>query len=245
MATTAPAPGDYGIDAPGVVRTLFFAGLVLVILAFATKAQLGGLALPAEIVGAIMLGEAGLMIRTSRVTKRQEWDTILDGIELKGDERVLDVGCGTGLVSVLVARRLEKGRVTGVDIWQRKDQTGHSPHVAKRNVTAEGVASRVTIRDGDARELPFRDASFGLVLSSLVLHNIHSRADRARAVDEMARVLRPGGRIVIFDSGRTQEYATRLTAAGYSDVTRSKRNWALFPPARLVTATKPPSGQDS
>ncbi|MGH8933840.1 MAG: class I SAM-dependent methyltransferase [Egibacteraceae bacterium] len=240
METAAsPAPPDYGIDAPGVVRTLFFTGLVLVVLAFATRQQLGGFALPVEIVGAIMLAEAGLMIRTSRVTKRQEWETILDEMQLRGDERALDVGCGTGLVSVLAAHRLERGRVTGIDIWQKKDQTGHSPQIAKRNVTVEGVAARVTIRDGDARELPFRDASFDVVLSSLVLHNIHSRADRARSVDEMARVLRPGGRIAVLDVGRTQEYAARLRAAGLQDVIRSKRNWALFPPARLVTATKP------
>jgi arsenite methyltransferase len=179
------------------------------------------------------------MIRTSRVTKRQEWDEMLDRLGLRGNERVLDVGCGTGLVSVLAAKRLDRGKVTGVDVWRRKDISGNSVKTAKENAAAEGVAKRITFRQCDARDLSFGDHSFDVVLSSLALHNLPSRTERGRAIAEITRVLAPGGRVAILDMTRTHEYANRLREAGFVDVERSKRNWSLFPPARLVTATKP------
>ena len=230
---------QYGIDVPGVVRTLAFTGAFAIVLSIATRSSLGPFAIPLEAIGVILLGQVMLMIRTSRVTKRQEWDEILDRFGFRGNERVLDVGCGTGLVSVLAANRLDRGKVTGVDVWRRKDISGNSAKTAKRNATAEGVAKRITFRECDARELSFGDGSFDVVLSSLALHNLPSRTERGRAIQEIARVLTPGGRVAILDVTRTNEYMNRLREAGFDDVTRSKRNWSLFPPARLVTATKP------
>jgi len=55
-----------------------------------------------------------------------EWDRILDRLHLRGDEVVLDMGCGRGAVLTAVARRLTTGRVTGVDIWSKKDQSGNA-----------------------------------------------------------------------------------------------------------------------
>ena len=230
---------EYGVDAPNVVATLGISGMLAIVLAFTTKGMLGPIALPLEVVGVVLLAQCMLMIRTSRVTKRQEWNEILEGLKLRGNERVLDVGCATGLVSVLAAHRLDRGRVTGIDTWQRKYVSGNSIDTAKRNLAAEGVAKRVTLRKGDLLDLPFGDGSFDLVVSSLALHNFMARTDRARAIEEIVRVLHTGGRVVILDVTRTNEYADRLKAAGCEDVRRSKRNWALFPPARVVTATKP------
>jgi SAM-dependent methyltransferase len=237
--TAEVAEPQYGIDAPGVVRTLAITGVMAIVLSLATRATLGPFALPLEAIGVILLGQVMLMIRTSRVTKRQEWEEMLDGIGLRGNERVLDVGCGTGLVSVLAAKRLDRGKVTGVDVWRRKDISGNSAKTAKKNAAAEGVAKRITFRECDARELSFADGSFDVVLSSMALHNLPSRTERGRAIREIDRVLSPGGRVAILDVTRTHEYENRLREAGYDDIVRAKRNWGLFPPARLVTATKP------
>jgi hypothetical protein len=63
-------------------------------------------------------------------------------------------------VLTAVARRLTTGRVTGVDIWSTRDQSGNAREVTERNAALEGVADRVTIEAGDMRALPFPDASF-------------------------------------------------------------------------------------
>src|SRR5205823_1815953 len=133
-------------------------------------------------------------------------EALLDWLPWRGDEQVLDVGCGRGLFLVAAARRLKSGKATGVDIWQKVDQTGNRPEATWANARAEGVADRIEVRDGDARGLPFEDASFDVVLSSLALHNIPDAAGREQAVQEIDRVLKPGGRLLIWDIQATAEY---------------------------------------
>ncbi len=68
----------------------------------------------------------------------------------------------------------------------------------------EGVADKVEVQTGDARKLPFDDASFDVVLSSMALHNIYNAGERQTAVREIARVLKVGGRVLIVDVRHTQ-----------------------------------------
>jgi arsenite methyltransferase len=178
------------------------------------------------------------MVRSSRVGKLWERDRILDGLDLRGDERVLDVGCGRGLLLIGAAKRLTTGRAVGVDLWRRQDQAGNDPAATMANATAEGVAERVELRDGDARHPPFGDQTFDVVVSSLALHNIPDTTGRAAAIGEIARVLGPGGRVAILDFRSTGRCAAELAAAGLGDVRRSGRRFTLYPPVRVVTATK-------
>jgi methylase of polypeptide subunit release factors len=67
------------------------------------------------------LANTSSFLYTTRRGKFLEWDRILDRLHLRGDEGVLDMGCGRGSVLTAVARRLTTGRVTGVDIWSKKD----------------------------------------------------------------------------------------------------------------------------
>lgn len=102
---------------------------------------------------------------------------------------VLDVGTGPGVLVDEIARRRPDVRLTGVDL---------SPDMvaaAERNLRRFG--DRVTMRVGDVTDLPFPDGSFDLIVSSFSLHHWdHPEA----AVPELARVLRPGGRIYIYDA---------------------------------------------
>jgi arsenite methyltransferase len=84
-----------------------------------------------------------------------------------------------------------------------------------------GVAERVELRDGDARQLPFDDRSFDVVVSSMALHNIPGAGGRAAAVGEIVRVLKPGGHLAILDFRHTGQYAAVLAAAGLGEVHRS------------------------
>ena len=141
---------------------------------------------------------------------------------------------------VAVARRLTSGRVIGIDLWSTRDQSGNASDVTRRNASLEGVLDRVDIETGDMRALPFADGSFDLVVSSLAIHNIRGNADRARAVSEVCRVLKPGGRLVIADIRATALYARTLDAT----TTRRRLGWRFWygnpiAATSLVTATKP------
>lgn len=83
-----------------------------------------------------------------------------------------------------------------------------------------GVADRVEVKDGDAQRLPFADASFDAVVSSLVLHNIPSDGGRRQAIREIARVLKPGGRVAILDLRHTGDYVAVLRQSGLADARR-------------------------
>ena len=76
------------------------------------------------------------------------------------------------------------------------------------------MADRVEVHTGDARKLPFDDASFDVVLSSNALHNIYDAGDRKTAVREIARVLGSGGRVLIVDVRHLRQYAATLRDAG-------------------------------
>jgi arsenite methyltransferase len=181
---------------------------------------------------------------STRRGKLQVWDEILDGLRLRGDEQVLDIGCGRGAVLTAVARRLKSGRVTGVDLWSTHDQSGNARDVTLRNASLEGVRERVDIETGDMRALPFPDGTFEVVVSSLAIHNLRTNADRARAVAEAWRVLKPGGRLVIADIRATARYVRTLRELGAARVARRGLGWRFwygnpFAGTSLVTASKP------
>jgi len=124
---------------------------------------------------------------------------IFDSLALRGDEKVLDVGCGSGILLNGAAMRLTTGKATGIDIWAPHSGGGNLALLWK-NAKAEGVADRIEFKEADARNMPFEDASFNVVMSSGALHHIsHNFEDHERAVREMVRVLKPGGKIVIWD----------------------------------------------
>jgi len=222
---------DYGLDAPGVVRNLFLAaaaGLLLwgtAALGFWSGAVTLG---PVRLVAAPMGFWAGLgclamgawMVWTSKSGKIRERERLLDRVPWTGAERVLDVGCGRGLMLVGAAKRLTTGRATGIDIWQSEDLSGNRPEAPLENARREGVADRVAVETADMRKIPFPDAAFDVVVSSAAIHNLYDSAGRAKAIAEIARVLKPGGRAVIDDIRHGREYAAAFVSAGCSRVER-------------------------
>jgi arsenite methyltransferase len=241
---TSMRRGDYGFDAPYVLAA--FAALSVA----STVAALVAWAMHGEHLARVMTAYAAFFsvttacfLHTTRRGKFVEWARILDDLPLRGDERVLDMGCGRGAVLTAVARRLSTGRVTGIDLWT-SDQSGNARDVTLRNATIEGVADRVDVETGDMRALPYHDAAFGLVVSSMAIHNISGSAERRRAVAEGFRVLAPGGRFVIADIRATSSYADALRELGASDVRRRRLGWRFwwgtpFAATTLVTASKP------
>ena len=161
---------------------------------------------------------------------------------MRGDETLLDLGCGRGAVLLAAAKLLPNGRAIGVDIW-RADQTDNSQQNTLRNAELEGVAERVEVRTADITDLPFDDNSVDVIVSSLVVHNIPSPRARAKAISEAARVLRPGGHLVLADIWATRRHVRQLQQLGWTDARRRSLGWRMWwgpgLGTRLVTATKP------
>jgi arsenite methyltransferase len=231
---------DYGLDAPSLVRNFAIAGAALLAVGLALAlVGVAAFAGPLWLAGAMFLATSAAMLHSSRRGKLIERDRLLDGLDLRGDEDVLDVGCGRGLLLVGAAKRLPSGRAVGVDIWSQVDQSDNRRSATLATAEAEGVGERVEVVDADMRSLPFADASFDAVVSSLAIHNVSDADGREGACFEIARVLRPGGRVAILDLRATAEYAIALEDAGLVDVARSGRSFRMYPPVRVVTARRP------
>jgi SAM-dependent methyltransferase len=170
------------------------------------------------LLGALPLFFGLLMVVYALAGKVRTREHILGLADLRGDETVLDVGTGAGLLLVGAAKRVPRGKVIGIDLWASKDLSDNSAAATIRNSVVEGVSDRVTVLTGDARELAFPDAAFDRVLSLLCLHNIEPKTDQARACREIARVLKPGGRAVIGDYVPTHGYAKAFADAGLTVV---------------------------
>jgi SAM-dependent methyltransferase len=237
--------GDYGFDAPYVpigmgAGALFGAG--------ATVANfLQGSLLWAGITAAVtayLLVTTANFIYTTRTGKFAVWEDILLGLNLKGNERVLDMGCGRGAVLLMAAQLLPNGRVVGLDLWKSGDQSGNDPDATRRNAELEGVADRVKLETGPMEQMPFADASFDVVLSSLAIHNIKEKEGREKAVAEAVRVLRPGGRLALADFRNTHAYAAQLRELGLERVLHTRLDWRFWyggpwTATKLVLAEKP------
>jgi ubiquinone/menaquinone biosynthesis C-methylase UbiE len=181
---------------------------------------------------------AAMMLGSSYYGKFRVRGRLLDGLNLRGDETVLDVGCGHGLLLIGAAKRLPRGRAVGVDLWSQVDQAKNSRAATLRNAEIEGVAERIEVRDGDMRKLPFPDASFDAAVASLAIHNVPSHEGRRQAIREIVRVLKPGGQVAITDIKSVGLYADELRKAEMRDVRVAWPTFWIWPPVRTVTARK-------
>ncbi len=159
-----------------------------------------------RIVAYLLLTVAGLggilafmlIVITGKFRRLRARQKMLTMVAWRGDEHVLDVGCGNGFLLVEAAKHLTTGKATGIDVWLT-DAGKQTTDSALRNAQIEGVADRVDVQNIDARTMPFEDSSFDVILSSLMLHHAGSQDDRQRVIAEMSRVLKPGGTILLYD----------------------------------------------
>jgi SAM-dependent methyltransferase len=241
--TQGAARANYGLDAPSLVRTFLIVGPALMLgglaaLALGASGLIAVLATTALISGAICFVEGLLMVWSSYVGKLRARDGLLDRLRLRGDEQVLDVGCGRGLLLLGAARRLPRGRAVGIDLWSQADQGDNRREATLANARAEGVDERVEVHSGDMRLMPFPDASFDAVVANLSIHNIYDREGRRQAIAEIVRVLKPGGQAALMDFRHVREYAEDLRAAGMREVHVSGLSFWIFPPVRTARGKK-------
>lgn len=237
--------GEYGFDEPVWPLLFGLLSVIFLILGFLSFWVFGipVLGVICFVCASLFLFTAASYVYTTRRGKFQVWADILLQLGLRGDEHIIDLGCGRGAVLLMVASLLPRGKATGIDVWKANEQSGNALSVTQQNAEREEVAGNVVLHTADMQQLPFSDGSFDLVVSSLAIHNIRNPEGRKQALSEAARMLKPGGRLVIADffSRRYEEY---LREQGMTDVTHRSVDWRFWyggPWAvpKLVSARKP------
>lgn len=157
--------------------------------------------------------------------KRQMARQIIDGtasyIKIPDHGVGLDVGCGSGALTIACAKKNPHAQIIGVDIWSSA-WSNYSQKLCERNAVAENVVN-ATFEPGNALNLPFEDETFDAVTSNFVYHNIHVK-NRQDLLMETLRVLKKGGTFTIHDIfskmmyGDMDSFVQRLKEMGYQDV---------------------------
>lgn len=121
--------------------------------------------------------------------------------------RILDMATGTGDLAILLARRIPEARVLGVDLSERMLET------ARRKVAACGLDGRIRLETGDAERLETADASVDAVTVAFGVRNF---GDPEAGLRELARTIKPGGRIVVLEFSRPRNRVVRALYEFYS-----------------------------
>lgn len=158
--------------------------------------------------------------------KRKLAKTIIEGVaqyvEIPDGGVGLDVGCGSGALTIACAKRNPKATMVGCDIWSGSYKVEFSKKICEDNAKAEGV-SNVRFEEGNAVKLPFEDESFDVVTSNYVYHNIMGH-NKQKLLLETLRVLKKGGVFAIHDLikksnyGDIEKFIEELKKEGYKDI---------------------------
>ncbi len=128
---------------------------------------------------------------------------LIEQAKITNGNRVLDVGCGTGTLAIMIKRIHPDAEVMGIDADSK------ILGIARAKAAKAGI--KVTLDQGMADQLPYADSSFDRVLSSLFLHHL-STENKRRTLREVFRVLRSHGRFVVVDFGLPRTLYSRLLA---------------------------------
>lgn len=146
---------------------------------------------------------------------------VLSHLDFGGQGQLLDVGCGSGALSIRAALTWHSAQVVGIDYWGTP--YGYGQTMCEKNARSEGTANRCRFQQGDARKLDFPDECFDAVVSNYVYHNI-TGADKRALLLETLRVLKKGGVFALNDEmkphmyGDMEEFAQELRDMGYTEV---------------------------
>ncbi len=237
---------DYGLDAPQTVKNMYGRAAWTFAFGFALwfmnreqyPRPAASLLLALSLIAAAFAWAGYFMTWSSRTGKLRLRDTLVGMLALNGDEKVLDAGCGLGLMSVGIAKRLKTGRVIGIDVWDPRALSGNSADAARSNARKEGVADRIRFEEADVRKMGYPAENFDVVFSGGALHFFDDEPDRDQAVRELLRVTKPGGRLMIADTKYTGRYADILRQSGAGEVWVKSVGFLWCLPVKSVAARK-------
>ena len=233
---------NYGIDAPKVIRNQIIIGILLliiyVLLSFGLLPEIAFLK-PSFISAAICLLIASfLMIAYSKYGKFRHRDRILQLHQWKGNEKVLDVGTGLGLLMIDAAKKLNSGKSYGIDIFNSYDLSDNTIEQTKNNILLENVTDKTEIISANIIKTNFNDNYFDVIVSNLCLHNIYNTEERKQACKEIFRILKTGGEAIISDFKPTGEYKKTFESLGMKVQKDGTYFFSTFPPLTIIKAVK-------
>jgi ubiquinone/menaquinone biosynthesis C-methylase UbiE len=118
-------------------------------------------------------------------------DNVLNFLDWDGRGTLLDIGCGSGAMTIKAAKKFPDAQVAGMDYWGVG--WDYSQTQCESNARIEKVGDRVVFQKGDAAKLDFPDASFDAAVSNFVFHEVKSQSDKLALIREALRVIKPGG----------------------------------------------------
>ncbi|MBS1489466.1 MAG: class I SAM-dependent methyltransferase [Bacteroidetes bacterium] len=233
---------NYGIDAPQVIRNLLIIGFIALVFSFFPP----DLSPPVSafirytflMPGLSLIAAGGLMYGYARWGKSKHRDRLLNLYAWKGNEKVLDVGTGLGLLMIGVAKRLTTGTCYGIDIFNAYDLSDNAIEQTKINAELENVLQKVHILNENILKTSFEDNSFDVVVSNLCLHNIYDSTGRAQACREIVRILKMNGTVILSDFKNMDEYQTTFEQLGMNVRKAGTYFLTTFPPLTVIIATK-------
>ena len=152
---------------------------------------------------------------------------LIEQAQIKPGNRVLDLGCGTGTLTIMLKQSAPQANIAGLD--------GDPEVLAIAQSKANQVGAEIKWETGLSYDLPYLDNSFNVVVSCLVMHHL-STADKLRTFQEVLRVLRPGGRFHIADFGEPHSTGMWLASLAMRHVEETKDNFDGKLPAMLLKA---------
>lgn len=148
---------------------------------------------------------------------------LVEHLSWDGNGTILDVGCGSGAVSIRVAKTFQTAKVVGIDYWG--PMWDYSDNMCSKNAALEKVADRCTFQHGDATALEFEEETFDAVVSNFVYHEVMGVSDKKTLLLESLRVLKKGGSFALQDYfdrsdmfGTPDEVMNYLKEHGISEV---------------------------
>ncbi|MGB3947934.1 MAG: class I SAM-dependent methyltransferase [Bacteroidia bacterium] len=234
---------NYGVDAPKVIRSLFLIGIFLLCCSLFLDENLfpplSNILSKSSLFPGITFTITGtLMILYAKFGKFKHRDRILNLHNWKGNEQVLDVGTGLGLLMIGAAKKLTTGKSFGIDIFNTYDLSNNSIEQTKINVELESVESKVEILKESILETSFKDNSFDVIVSNLCLHNLYKKEERKKGCIEIHRILKTNGKAIISDFKNTKDYIDTFKELGMEVKDEGIYFFDTFPPLRIIVATK-------
>ena len=148
---------------------------------------------------------------------------VLDCLAWDGKGKLLDVGCGSGALTIRCAKSFAEAECTGIDYWGAL--WDYNQKMCMRNAEIEGVSDRCSFRKGDASRLEFGDETFDAVVSNFVYHEVRNSPDKEALIRETLRVLKKGGAFALHDLFSNKHIykdfngiVERLKAEGISEI---------------------------